>query len=50
MGSNAAADPPLKVGDEVLLLLSWDEDANAALRLVLVRINRAIEAFIAREP
>lgn len=29
MGSNAAADPPLKVGEEVLAFLSWDKDANA---------------------
>jgi len=29
MGSNAAADPPLKVGEDVLLFLSWDKDANA---------------------
>ena len=29
MGSNAAADPPLKVGEDVLLFLSWDRDANA---------------------
>jgi len=29
MGTNAAADPPLKVGEDVLLFLSWDKDANA---------------------
>jgi hypothetical protein len=29
MGTNAAADPPLKVGEDVLLLLAWDKDANA---------------------
>lgn len=29
MGSNAAADPPLKVGEDVLAFLSWDTDANA---------------------
>lgn len=29
MGSNAAADPPLTVGEEVLAFLSWDKDANA---------------------
>jgi hypothetical protein len=29
MGSNASADPPLKVGEDVLLFLSWDKDANA---------------------
>jgi hypothetical protein len=29
MGSNAAADPSLKVGEDVLLFLSWDNDANA---------------------
>lgn len=29
MGTNEGADPPLKVGDDVLLFLSWDKDANA---------------------
>jgi hypothetical protein len=29
MGTNAAADPPLKVGEDILLFLSWDKDANA---------------------
>jgi hypothetical protein len=29
MGTNASADPPLKVGEDVLLFLSWDRDANA---------------------
>ena len=29
MGSNAPADPALKVGEDVLLFLSWDKDANA---------------------
>jgi hypothetical protein len=29
MASNASADPPLKVGEDVLLFLSWDRDANA---------------------
>jgi hypothetical protein len=29
MGSNASADPSLKVGEDVLLFLSWDKDANA---------------------
>ena len=29
MGSNASADPPLKVGEDVLLFLRWDKDANA---------------------
>ena len=29
MNTNAAADPPLKVGEDVLLFLSWDKDANA---------------------
>jgi hypothetical protein len=29
MASNASADPPLKVGEDVLLFLSWDKDANA---------------------
>jgi hypothetical protein len=29
MGSNASADPPLNVGEDVLLFLSWDKDNNA---------------------
>ena len=29
MASNASADPPLKAGEDVLLFLSWDNDANA---------------------
>jgi hypothetical protein len=29
MNTNASADPPLKVGEDVLLFLSWDRDANA---------------------
>lgn len=29
MNTNASADPPLKVGEDVLLFLSWDKDANA---------------------
>jgi hypothetical protein len=29
MTSNASPDPPLKVGEDVLLFLSWDKDANA---------------------
>ena len=29
MGTNAAADPPLKVGEDVLLFLNWDRDDNA---------------------
>jgi hypothetical protein len=29
MNTNASADPPLKVGEEVLLFLNWDRDANA---------------------
>lgn len=29
MATNASADPPLKLGEEVLLFLSWDRDANA---------------------
>jgi hypothetical protein len=32
MGSNASADPPLNVGEDVLLFLSWDKD-NKAFRL-----------------
>jgi hypothetical protein len=28
MASNASADPPLKVGENVLLFLNWDKDAN----------------------
>ena len=27
--SNTAVDPPLNVGDDVVLLLDWDKDANA---------------------
>jgi hypothetical protein len=29
MNTNASADPPLKVGEDLLLFLSWDKDANA---------------------
>jgi hypothetical protein len=29
MNTNASVDPPLKVGEDVLLFLSWDKDANA---------------------
>jgi len=29
MGTNEAVDPPLQVGEDVLLFLSWDKDANA---------------------
>jgi len=29
MGSNASADPPLKVGEDLLLFLCWDKDAGA---------------------
>jgi len=29
MGTNEAVDPPLQVGEDALLFLSWDKDANA---------------------
>ena len=50
MATNASADPPLKIGEELLLFLSWDEGAaafrlqNGPFGLLRIRDERVDEA------